>query len=100
MDNKKIGKKYDKGKLRYDLIPPEVIEELAKILTHGANKYGPDNWKYLEDPENRYYAALMRHLQDWRKGNFIDEGSGESTLSHVMTNVAFLIYFEKQKTKE
>lgn len=97
MEDKKTGIKYDSEKLRYDLIPPEVTEELAKILTHGANKYGANNWKLLENPIDRYYAALMRHLQEWRKGNPLDDGSGESHLSHVLTNVAFLIYFEKLK---
>ena len=98
MEDKKLGMKYDSGKLRYDLIPPEVLEELAKILTHGANKYGDNNWKLLEDPMDRYYAALMRHLQEWRKGNSIDEDdSGELHLSHALANIAFLVYFEKLK---
>lgn len=98
MEDKKLGMKYDSGKLRYDLIPPEILEELAKILTHGAKKYGDNNWKLLEDPMDRYYAALMRHLQEWRKGNSIDEGdSGELHLSHALANIAFLVYFEKLK---
>lgn len=98
MEDKKLGMKYDSGKLRYDLIPPEILEELAKILTHGANKYGDNNWKLLEDPMDRYYAALMRHLQEWRKGNSIDEDdSGELHLSHALANIAFLVYFEKLK---
>lgn len=98
MEDKKLGMKYDSGKLRYDLIPPEILEELAKILTHGAKKYGDNNWKLLEDPMDRYYAALMRHLQEWRKGNSIDEDdSGELHLSHALANIAFLVYFEKLK---
>jgi hypothetical protein len=32
--------KYDQGKLRYDLIPPEALEELAAVYTMGAAKYG------------------------------------------------------------
>lgn len=36
---KAVGVKKDQGKLRMDLLPPDVIEGLALILTHGAEKY-------------------------------------------------------------
>ena len=37
--------KHDKGKLRYDLIPPEALEALVQVYTYGATKYAPDNWR-------------------------------------------------------
>lgn len=36
---KTTGVKYDEGKLRYDLIPPEALREITKVLTFGAKKY-------------------------------------------------------------
>ena len=33
------GKKFDADKARYDLIPPEIEEAIAKVLTFGAKKY-------------------------------------------------------------
>ena len=39
------GMKYDSGKPRYDLLPPELLEEAAKVLTFGAQKYEPRNWE-------------------------------------------------------
>ena len=33
------GLKFDDGKLRYDLLPFSVIDELVNILTFGAAKY-------------------------------------------------------------
>lgn len=91
------GKKYDNGKLRYDLIPPEVIEALATVLTYGSDKYGDNNWQGLEDANRRYYAALMRHVESWRKGEEQDQESGLKHLSHVLCNAAFLLYLNKDK---
>ena len=84
--------KDDKSKLRYDLIPTEVTESLAKVLTMGANKYAVDNWKKCTD-QNRIIAALMRHLEAHRSGEIIDSESGFSHMAHVLTNAAFITYF-------
>lgn len=86
------GKKYDTGKTRYDLLPPEIMKEIAEILTFGAAKYGDNNWQKLEDFNNRYYAAMERHIQAWRMGEDFDPESGKHHLSHALTNVAFLVW--------
>ncbi|HED1699294.1 TPA: hypothetical protein SHR06_001688 [Campylobacter jejuni] len=91
--------KFDDGKLRYDLIPPEVTEQLAKVLTYGANKYKPHNWKKCKD-KDRYVAAAYRHLEAWRKGEQIDMESGLSHLAHTLTNIAFLLYFEMEANSD
>jgi hypothetical protein len=93
------GSKYDGDKLRWDLLDLGLVEEVVKILTFGANKYSPNNWQKVENGEDRYYAALMRHLTEYRKGNRIDEESGLNHLSHLMCNVLFLLWFDKQKFK-
>ena len=85
--------KFDTGKLRYSLVPPKAIKELAKVLTYGAKKYKPNNWQKVEDA-NRYVDALYRHLEAWRSGEKLDNESRLSHLSHALTNVAFLIHFE------
>ena len=84
------GTKYDIGKLRYDLIPAEVLEGLAEVLTYGANKYADDNWKHV--PMWKYEAAMFRHINDWRKGLESDEESRLHHLKHALANVAFLLY--------
>lgn len=88
--------KYDSGKLQYSLIPPIATRELAKVLTYGANKYKANNWKKVDD-KSRYIDALYRHLEAWRSGESIDTESGLSHLSHALTNITFLIYFEDIK---
>lgn len=82
--------KFDGDKLRYDLVPPSAIEALAAVLTFGARKYKPNNWKNCEEPE-RYLAALYRHLEAWRRGEECDEDSGMPHLAHAMTNLAFML---------
>lgn len=93
-NNNNCAKKYDEGKLRYDLIPPEFTEQVAIILTYGALKYGDNNWQGLDNFNDRYYAALERHLQAWRKGEENDQESGFSHLAHAATNCLFLLWKE------
>lgn len=88
--------KFDVGKLQYSLIPPKAMKELAKALTYGAKKYKPNNWQLVDDP-NRYIDSTMRHWEDWRAGDKIDNDSGLSNLSLAFVNIAFLIYFEDIK---
>ena len=90
------GQKDDQDKNRLDLIEPEFIEGVGKVLTFGANKYEPNNWQKVEDAEDRYYAAALRHLMSWRKGEKTDPESGISHLYHVACNIMFLQHFERE----
>lgn len=90
-------RKDDGEKLRFDLIEPEFEEDLAKVLTLGAEKYAANSWQNLPDAEDRYYAALRRHLNAYRQGEKVDEESGLSHLAHVACNVMFLAHFEREE---
>lgn len=92
-----IGKKFDNGKVPYELVYWPAVEKTACVLEVGRNKYGPDNWKSLENAEDRYFAACMRHLLAYRQGQAIDPETGLSHLAHAQCNVMFLQYFEDQK---
>lgn len=89
------GKKNDAGKTRYDLVLPEFEEEVAKVLTFGAETYGDNNWQSVENFENRYYAALRRHIAAWRMGEEKDPDSGLSHLAHAACNLMFLMHGDK-----
>lgn len=91
------GRKDDKEKNRLDLIEPEFIEGIGEVLTFGADKYEPNNWQNVEDAKNRYYAAALRHLMAWRKGEKTDPESGFSPLDHVACNIMFLKHFEREE---
>jgi deoxycytidylate deaminase len=119
--------KFDDNKLRYDLIPPGVLKQIARhytdnpksthiatmvdelvpyeaiqamedVLRYGAKKYKPNNWKEVDDPQ-RYVAALYRHLEAWRGDEVFDEESGLHHLHHAITNIAFLTYITKGNTQ-
>jgi hypothetical protein len=97
-DMEKIDPKKDAGKLRYDLIPWEVLEELAKVLTLGAEKYDDNNWKIMpRDQLHRYKAPLLRHLSAAFQGYLNDDESKELHLSHALCNLVFLVWFELEK---
>ena len=87
------GTKFDEDKLRFDLIPPEVEEALATILTYGAAKYNDRNWE-LGMNWGRLYGALRRHLHAWKKGEKLDEESKLPHLWHALTCLTFLVTYE------
>jgi len=89
------GDHRDEGKLRLDLIPSEVEEMLAEILTYGAKKYGDHNWE-RGILYSRIYASLRRHLLEWLKGNKTDKESGLPHLNHALCNLAFLVTYESR----
>lgn len=90
----KKGIKYDHDRLRWDLLPMECVEEIVKIYSFGSKKYSDNSWQNVENGRERYYAALMRHLVAWRKGERIDPESGELHISHMAWNAIALIYLE------
>ena len=92
-------KKNDAGKARWDLLPIKPIEEVVDILTQGAIEYGPNSWQETDNFEERYYAAIMRHITNYRKGNIIDSKSKKHTLAHVMCNCVFLMEGPKSVNK-
>ncbi len=91
------GMKFDGDKLRFDLIPPEVDEALATILTFGADKYGDRNWELGMD-WGRSYGAMCRHLNAWRKGEKLDPESGKPHLWHALTCLSFLVTYEQRNS--
>ncbi len=84
--------KFDDSKPRFDLIPPEWMLYEAKVLTHGAKKYKPNNWRHGDI--DRYIAALYRHLNAYQSGEWLDDGEGGTGLPHlvcVRVNAGFLL---------
>ena len=91
------GVKLDQGKLQYELIPPELLEATAEILTFGAKKYAPRNWE-LGMNWSRVFGSLMRHLWAWWNPLVDDKDpeTGKSHLWHASCCIAFLIAYEQR----
>lgn len=89
------GVKFDDGKTPYDLLAPEMLENTASVLGFGAAKYGARNWERGMS-WSRVFAALMRHLWAWWRGERLDPESGLPHLSHASCCLMFLIAYEER----
>ena len=86
--------KTDAGKLELTLVPRQIIREIARVRMYGKQKYkDPDIWKTIssERLRNAAYRHFLSYLDD---PHGVDEESGISHLSHLATNIAFLIELE------
>lgn len=91
------AKRSDKGKIRYSLLPWDVVRELVKVYEFGCGKYDKDNWKKGMS-WSRVYDSLMRHLQSFWEGEELDPESGLHHLSHVIWNAVTLLWYVSHKT--
>lgn len=90
----KTGAKKDlKGKLRFDLIPPEVDKSLAETYTLGASKYDGRNWEQ-GIPISVCIASLKRHLNAFELGEIINTADGDLPhIEHVLWWAAAMVTF-------
>jgi hypothetical protein len=73
------GLKYDTEKPDHSLFSEVWLDEVARVLTFGKNKYAADNWrKGIE--QRRLIAAARRHINEFSKGEDLDS---ESLLNHL-----------------
>lgn len=86
------GLRYDEGKLRFDLLPPDALEELVKVYTRGAQKYAPRNWE-KGMAWGRCFGSLMRHAWSWWRGEEIDPETGCHHMAHVAWNAMTLVSY-------
>lgn len=73
--------KHDKEKSRVDLLEPEFILLMGKVLGFGAVKYSEDNWKGCDD-DRRYLGACLRHILAAMTDG-VDSESGLPHLAHA-----------------
>lgn len=97
------GLKYDAGKLRYDLEPQVARQLNIAVMSYGAVIHGDNNWRGVENGKERYYAALERHMAEYRLagqvgagggGTLVDHESRIATLAHALTSLTFLVELE------
>lgn len=91
----KIGIKYDGEKPMMDLIPPLAELKLAQVLTAGAQKYSPDNWRHVDNAHARYLAACRRHINAYQQGEKLDDETGLPHLAHAMCCLAFIVELDE-----
>ena len=90
------GPKFDEGKLRWDLLPPEAVEGVIRAIEYGASKYSERSWEQGIS-YSRLFAATMRHLWAFWRGEDIDRESGLLHLDCAAANIAFLQTFHRRR---
>lgn len=90
------GIKHDEDKAPLDLIPPEAIEDEAKVWGFGAKKYGRYNFRN-GIAYTRLIAAALRHLFALLKGEDNDPESGLPHESHVRCCMGMLAVMKKTR---
>ena len=66
------------------------INEIGTVV-QGAN-----NWQEVDNAEERYYNAAMRHIDLWWNGEKRDPETGIHHLAHAATNLFFLMWFDNK----
>ena len=88
--------KYDDNKNRLELIDPDFILGVGKVLTFGAEKYADDNWKNATwEDRKKSMGSLLRHTMAYRQGEEFDKESGIEHLYHMATNIMFMAWYDK-----
>ena len=94
------GVKYDGEKPRFSLLPLKPLMSVVEVLELGARKYAPDNWKKVENAQDRYFDALMRHMIAWKTGEKYDPETGLNHLAHAACSVLFMLWFDQQEVSD
>ena len=73
------------GKVNYRLIHIPFLKRLAIHLGKGMVKYGRDNWKLANSPEEleRFEDSAERHLMQWLSGE-VDEDHAMAVVFNIM----------------
>jgi len=95
-----VGMKYDSEKPDYSLLPPNALEETVKVLTFGANKYSPGNWKKLHSASARYFAAAQRHMWALQRNEENDPESGYHHAAHAACCLLFILEIDKTRNSD
>jgi len=94
-DESRVGVKFDADKPDWSLLPLGAVEEVVKVMSFGAKKYTRGGWKELPNAEDRYLAAMFRHIKAHRSGEEFDDESGLPHLAHAATCLVFLLELRK-----
>jgi len=91
------GQKFDQDKPRWDLLQWDEVESVVRVLSNGSKKYADDNWKLVPEPRRRYFAAMLRHITAWLRGEKYDKEDNEHHLAHAICCALFLMWFDNKE---
>ena len=94
---KSEGLKFDNDKHEWDLMPFTEMEKVVEVLMHGAKKYAKDNWQHVDNAQERYMNAAMRHVVSRMKGDVIDPEFKLPHTAHAICCLLFLMWFDNKE---
>lgn len=95
------GLRDNKGKPRLALVPSELEEAVARVIWQSSDKAGGKyplhNWR-KGLPWSEVADSAIRHLKKFaQQGEDFDKESGLDHLDHAACNIAFLLWFRKNR---
>ena len=90
------AKRFDANKPRYELLPPDALEELVWVYTKGALKYEDHNWTKGMS-WSRCFGSLMRHSWAFWKGETTDPETGCAHMAMAAWNCLTLCAYSLRK---
>lgn len=85
--------RFNKEKPRMDLLPWDVLLELAEHYRKGTLKYGDRNWEKGLKWNEGTAASLARHLAAWSCGEDIDPENGSHHDLAILWNAASMVAY-------
>lgn len=90
------GLKFDQDKLPYHLLDRTALDEVAKVLAYGAQKYSAENWRGGIE-YSRLIGATQRHMMAVSDGEDFDPESGLPHAAHAMCSMMFLLWMMRHR---
>lgn len=90
MDNPKHIAAQKAGKPPLEYLISALDPAVARVLKHGADKYGVRNWRIDKILTSTYEGAIRRHFDAWRAGEDQDPDSGERHLAHIVASIVIM----------
>lgn len=77
----------------------DLMPEVARVMGHGAAKYGADNWRtatWNADARREYESAMLRHLYADAIGEVLDPDSGLRHKAHAVASAMILEWHDRR----
>ena len=88
-----VGLRYNEGKPRVDLLPPDALLALGEVYEVGAKKYAERNWEKGMSWQT-VLGCLLRHTFKFMLGEDRDEESGLLHSQHIAWNALALLTYQ------
>ena len=91
-----MADRFNGGKPKVSLIPPEFLLALVEAFAEGEVKYGRNNWRSGGGLTwSEVYDSAQRHMLSWLSGEDIDPTSNTSHLPKAAWNLLVLEYYRR-----